>query len=270
MNYWERHIGDYARDTGHLSIMEHGVYTILLDRYYATERPIPADQVHRLARARTDDERSAVDAVLGEFFFLDGNEWRHNRADEEIEKASARINAAKANGTKGGRPRKPTETQQKPTGLLPGYENETQQKALQTPDSIKNPTLTGADESQFSDEPDPQGPTRDTAGDVAYWKPAPGQLNPRLVMAGVPIPEPPDLARMLQAFRDYYTGKHHTDGQCYQKFVNWIQRDRSHEKPSTSARPDKPRGFEHGDAIGDEWLRQERQRETHGAVGGFD
>lgn len=27
MNYYERHLGDYARDTGHLSIMEHGVYT---------------------------------------------------------------------------------------------------------------------------------------------------------------------------------------------------------------------------------------------------
>ena len=38
MNYYERHLGDYARDTGHLSMLEHGAYSLLLDRYYATRR----------------------------------------------------------------------------------------------------------------------------------------------------------------------------------------------------------------------------------------
>jgi uncharacterized protein YdaU (DUF1376 family) len=71
MNYYERHLGDYARDTAHLSILEHGVYTLLLDRYYATEQPIPADQAHRVARARSREEKAAVDAVLSEFFVLE-------------------------------------------------------------------------------------------------------------------------------------------------------------------------------------------------------
>ena len=90
MNYWERHIGDYARDTAHLTMIEHGAYSLLLDRYYATERPIPADQVHRLSRARTRDEKAAVDAVLAEFFVLIDGEWLHNRADREIEKLAAK------------------------------------------------------------------------------------------------------------------------------------------------------------------------------------
>lgn len=135
MNYWERHIGDYARDTAHLSMLEHGAYTLLLDRYYATEKPIPADQVHRLARARTRDEKAAVDAVLGEFFVLIDGEWHHNRADREIEKASGRITAAKENGKKGGRPRKQNETQEKPSGFPLGSVSETQAKAHQTPDT---------------------------------------------------------------------------------------------------------------------------------------
>ena len=59
MNYWERHIGDYARDAGHLSMLEHGAYTLLLDRYYSTEQPIPKDQAHRICRARTRDEKLA-------------------------------------------------------------------------------------------------------------------------------------------------------------------------------------------------------------------
>ena len=41
MNYYQRHIGDYARDTGHLSLLEHGVYMVLLDYHYASEAGIP-------------------------------------------------------------------------------------------------------------------------------------------------------------------------------------------------------------------------------------
>lgn len=84
MNYYERHLGDYARDTAHLSMLEHGAYNLLLDRYYATEQGIPADQAHRLARARTREERAAVDAVLQEYFSLQDNVWTHKRADSEI------------------------------------------------------------------------------------------------------------------------------------------------------------------------------------------
>ena len=136
MNYYERHLGDYARDTAHLSMLEHGAYGLLLDRYYATEAGIPADQVHRLARARTREEKQAVDAVLGEFFELVDGIWINHRAEEEIAKAQTRIKAAKENGKRGGRPRtNRTETQEKPTGFLPGSENETQSKAHQAPDT---------------------------------------------------------------------------------------------------------------------------------------
>lgn len=84
MNYYERHLGDYARDTGHLSMLEHGAYTLLLDRYYASEQGIPADQAHRITRARTREEKAATDAVLSEFFTLSGGVWRQSRADDVI------------------------------------------------------------------------------------------------------------------------------------------------------------------------------------------
>lgn len=84
MNYYERHLGDYAKDTAHLSMLEHGAYGLLLDRYYATEEGIPEDQAHRVARARTKEEKQAVDAVLAEFFALDAGNWIHARCDSEI------------------------------------------------------------------------------------------------------------------------------------------------------------------------------------------
>lgn len=84
MNYYEHHLGDYAKDTAHLTMLEHGAYRLLLDRYYGTEAGIPADQAHRIARARTREEKAAVDAVLGEFFTPAGGVWINKRADEEI------------------------------------------------------------------------------------------------------------------------------------------------------------------------------------------
>lgn len=140
MNYYERHLGDYARDTAHLTMIEHGAYGLLLDRCYATEQGIPDGQAHRLARARTREEKAAVDSVLAEFFTLIDGHWINRRVTEEIDKAHRRIGAAKENGKRGGRPKKElsgyeNETQQKPSGLFLGYENETQQKAHQAPDT---------------------------------------------------------------------------------------------------------------------------------------
>ena len=136
MNYYERHLGDYARDTAHLSMLEHGAYSLLLDRYYSTEAGIPEEQAHRLARARTKEERAAVDAVLGEFFTLRGGVWINGRAEREVERAQTKIKAARENGKAGGRPKRNQKTtDEKPGGLLAGSVSETQSKALQTPDT---------------------------------------------------------------------------------------------------------------------------------------
>lgn len=135
MNYYERHLGDYARDTGHLSLIEHGVYTLLLDRYYVTEQGIPADQSHRLARARTDSDREAVDSVLADFFVLTDGVWINRRVEEELAKAMVRIETARANGKRGGRKpnRNPAATHREPSGLIPLNRNGTQDKAHQAP-----------------------------------------------------------------------------------------------------------------------------------------
>ena len=60
MNYYERHIGDYLKDTAHLSLLEHGVYGRMLDVYYTREAAIPAGQVERLIGVRSKEEREAL------------------------------------------------------------------------------------------------------------------------------------------------------------------------------------------------------------------
>src|SRR6185436_7768871 len=103
------------RDTMHLSLAEHGAYSLMLDTYYATERPLPQeyDSLYRICRAMSRAEQEAVRSVAEQFFKVSDDGLRHNnRADEEIAQAIPKIKAAQENGKRGGRPRNPTETQQ--------------------------------------------------------------------------------------------------------------------------------------------------------------
>jgi uncharacterized protein YdaU (DUF1376 family) len=87
VNYYPHHIGDYAKDTNHLSWDEDMAYTRLLRAYYAREAPIPASEAYRLARASSKAQKAAVDAVLNEFFKREHDGWHNKRADEEIVRA---------------------------------------------------------------------------------------------------------------------------------------------------------------------------------------
>jgi len=96
--YWR----DYIGDTGHLSLVEHGAYLLLMAHYYMTGAPLPAnaEQLHRICRAFAAAERDACQSVLNQFFSRDGDVYRNARADAEIKKAKkiseVRSNAAKS------------------------------------------------------------------------------------------------------------------------------------------------------------------------------
>ena len=56
MHYYKRNIGDYAKKAGHLSVLEHGVYTLLLDAYYDREQAPTREEAVRVSRCRTPEE----------------------------------------------------------------------------------------------------------------------------------------------------------------------------------------------------------------------
>lgn len=85
-------MGDYGRGTGHLSLQDHGAYTLLLDHYYSTRCPLPADidSIRRICKAITESETESVSRVAGQFFPVGQDGLRHNkRCDEEIATAKA-------------------------------------------------------------------------------------------------------------------------------------------------------------------------------------
>jgi len=115
VNYYSHHIGDYLTATAHLTLLEHGAYRRLIDIYMGTEKPLPLDRkaVYRLVMARAEEEVSAVDSVLDEFFTETPDGYRQSRCDYEI----GLCGKNRDNGKKGGRPSKttnPNETQTEP------------------------------------------------------------------------------------------------------------------------------------------------------------
>lgn len=90
MNFFKLYIGDYQRDTGALSLAEHGAYMLMLQHYYATEKPLPIGKaLHRMLRAQDKAERDAIDTVATQFWTTTEAGLINERADIEITKAGA-------------------------------------------------------------------------------------------------------------------------------------------------------------------------------------
>jgi uncharacterized protein YdaU (DUF1376 family) len=108
VNYYRRYIGDYQRDTMHLSMPAHGAYTLLLDAYYASDGKLPAaaDALAAICRATSKNERDVALQVADEFFPVNGDGKRHNkRADKELSVAIPAIEKMRIAGKKSARNR---------------------------------------------------------------------------------------------------------------------------------------------------------------------
>jgi uncharacterized protein YdaU (DUF1376 family) len=86
MHYYQHNIGDYRKDTAHLSILEHGIYRQLLDTYYLNELPLTIDLalLMRTHGIRTPEEIDSLKNVLNDFFDLAENGYFHKRCEEII------------------------------------------------------------------------------------------------------------------------------------------------------------------------------------------
>ena len=96
MYYYQHHIGDYRRDTGHLTLLEHGIYRQLLDLYYLSENPVDTNAI-RLLSIRSTDDCEAYKRVLSDFFIERDGLYFHKRCDFEIQRFKDKSNKATQN-----------------------------------------------------------------------------------------------------------------------------------------------------------------------------
>jgi uncharacterized protein YdaU (DUF1376 family) len=134
VNYYQFHVGDYRRDTTHLTRLEHSIYRDLIDWYYLDEKPIPlkTQSVTRRLRLATQDERVALENVLADFFIETAEGFTQPRIEADIKKYQEMADKNARNGRKGGRP-KSLDKGAKTQSVTSGNPVKTQTKGNQEP-----------------------------------------------------------------------------------------------------------------------------------------
>lgn len=95
MNYYKHHIGDYAKKTGRLSLLQHGAYRVLLDSCYDREVFPTMEEAIDWTWASSAAEIEAVEFVLRKFFTLIDGRYVQQQVKEDIAEyqAKAQTNA---------------------------------------------------------------------------------------------------------------------------------------------------------------------------------
>ncbi|MFX1716720.1 DUF1376 domain-containing protein [Paraburkholderia sp. A1RO-5L] len=195
MHYYKRHIGDYRAATAHLTLLEHGVYSILIDLYYMDEKPFPLEtqSVYRRLRAVTEDERAAVDAVLSDFFVKGEDGYRHKRIDSELAGYQANAEKNRENGGKGGRPKKADAKQKKTQSVSDGNQPESQGEPKH---NLNQEPLTNNQETiNHSLSPTPHGENETTTSKNAE-APQAARESKSVSQAGLFADEPADAQQV--------------------------------------------------------------------------
>jgi uncharacterized protein YdaU (DUF1376 family) len=229
MNYYKRHLGDYAKHTSHLTVVEHGLYNLFLDWYYVNEKPIPPDLIGRLARGYEAEAR----AVLMEFFTLSDDGWRSSRADEEIREYHKKAKQNQEVGKLGGRPRK---TEKVPSG----NPEETQTVSKNNPDvtqAISHKPVTIREAKAEACAPPASRGHRLPDG----WQPSDDDV-------AFAVSERVNWRRELESFRDYWESKSGRDAvklDWSKTWRNWIRKaQRQPIKPAEPAKSQTYTGLE--------------------------
>lgn len=146
MHHYRRNLGDYAKKTGRLTMLQHGAYNLLLDACYDRERFPTKEEAVDWAWASSEEEIKAVEFVLRRFFTLqDDGTYMQKRVAEEVCLYLEHCTKQKENGRKGGRPKKPKPLEKKPTGFSeePGGKPEVRDGFVEKPKkSLTNNQLT--------------------------------------------------------------------------------------------------------------------------------
>lgn len=137
MHYYKYDIAKFYLSAGHLNAEETGIYRMLIDYYLETESPIPEKAKIVIRRRGLKGLEPLVREILDEFFTLTEQGWVHDECEELISEYRSKADTARANGKKGGRPRKEKETQENPAG----FENKPRETQVVISD---NPAETGS------------------------------------------------------------------------------------------------------------------------------
>ena len=188
MNYYPFHIGDFRSGTVNMSRQSRWIYRDLLDVYYDTEGPLTSDfeALCDSVGVESEEERRIVERLLRFKFAKCELGYRNEVCDRVIAEYQLKAETAKANGKRGGRPRKQSGSDEKPSGFPSGSD----------PQASGHPEQTG---SKTNQEPITNNQITPSNEGVARTREAVACMAMKSVgIAGV-NPSNPKLAALLEA-----------------------------------------------------------------------
>lgn len=220
MNYYQHHIGDFMRDTAHLSPLEECFYRRAIDWYYANEKPLPLElnQVNRFLRANTKTDKVAVVTVLSDFFKKTASGFVHTRCEMELEKFRSKAEANRENGKLGGRPKKNSNLNNHYgfCSVSDGLISKTQKNPNQEPITNNQEPVTNNQEPVTSNQ-------------YKYTFDL-NTVNTKLKMAGRFEVDQKYIDQLQSQFELYYADQYMVENKALVKFVQWIMRNQDSDK----------------------------------------
>lgn len=133
-------VGDYLKDTMHLSRADHGAYLLLIMHYWMRQGPIPDDPEY-IRSVTKCDVRTYTKMIrsIAPFFDIRDGYWHHRRVDRDIAEAAERKEKQRA------RTAAATKARQK--------------KAAQKDNVTKDVTVNGTESSSPSPSPSKESPS---------------------------------------------------------------------------------------------------------------
>lgn len=190
MYYYKHHIGDFRSGTANMTRQERWLYRDMLDVYYDKEQPLPIDiQDVCDSIGATDDEVRAINKILRLKFNQSETGWVHERCESELDSYRENAETARANGRKGGRPRKNNPAGSNPvaSGMQAGTQQEPDGNPEQTGSQANHKPLTTNQEpltSNINNIVPPSGATPLISVDVqavfSYWQTQRGHERAKL------------------------------------------------------------------------------------------
>ena len=194
MNYYPFHIGDFRSGTVNMTRQARWIYRDLLDVYYDTEGPL-TDDFEALCDSvgvESEDERRIVERLLRFKFVKCDDGYRNEVCDRVIAEYKLKAETAKANGKRGGRPRKQSVSDEKPSWFQSGSDPQPTGVPAETGSQTNQEPITN---NQIT--PSNEGVARTLQGEACMAMKAAGMagVNPShpkltaLLEAGITVPE---------------------------------------------------------------------------------
>jgi len=259
---YQFHIGDFNRETRHLTRLERGIYRDMLDIYYETEKPLPLDieRIFRLVVAISNEERTAVEQVLNEFFHKNELGYAQVRCELEIERYKTNTTQKSEAGKRSAEARA-AKRQEIINGRSTGVKIPLQRNV--NVESTNQSTSTSQPVSQSLSVTPSATPKKSTGCRLAEdWKPTKEYWDEAILIK-------PDLTRewfleIAHGFKDYWiakTGKDATKANWLATWRNWlrneVKKNAGFKQPSGAGRSKEK--ISHADRVRQE-ARLELQR----------